>query len=1405
MCACLLILVGSSLFAQRGKDGSKTVSSQNLIVNEYTTLSADVFAGSTSLSVSNSSLNANSVFPAPLSAGDLIMIIQIQGATIKVAMDSTYGEILNYNNCGNYEFCEVAGVPGQTTINLNCPLQHHYSSSGKVQVIRVPRYASLTVNNASSVTGSTWNGSVGGVVAIEVSGNTLLNGSGKIDVSGKGFRGGILNENLSSYGVNNTYWPTGDLGAEKGEGVAGFETVYDQLGGRYCRGAAANGGGGADAHNSGGGGGANAGDINAYNGKGCPDVSNTSWIAAWNLEFNGFAALASSGGGRGGYTFSATNQNALVTPPNNTAWGGDKRDYNGGLGGRPLDYSTGKIFIGGGGGAGDQNDNKGGGGGNGGGIIYLTGYGTVSGTGQFIANGGDGINTSANNGTDGAGGGGGGGTIILNSIGSLTGISAAANGGNGGNQTINAFNQEAEGPGAGGGGGYIAISNGTISKTVNGGNNGTTNSFSLTEFPPNGATKGGVGINNAVIGNYDIITSDTTICSGNYVTLHASAIGVIPVGSVIAWYDNETGGNLLGTGNNFTTPALASTTNFYAGICPGTFRQKIVVNVDQVQPVFSFSPECLGTAIMFSATATSSLGVVSSWQWNFGDGSGTASSQNTSYVYGAASTYNASVTVRDNLGCSSTFTQPVLVFENPSVSFFSDTVSGCGNLTTAFANNTTNGSIYTWIFGDGSTSTAIAPTHQYNSPGNYTVSLTATSVNGCTVTDSIVHLIHVNPLPTAAFQASPVCYGDTVRFIDLSTGNGQPVSSHHWDFGDGAGTSALASPNYFYSSAGNFQVQLMVTNNAGCVDSISLGLAINPAPAINFSPDSTVGCGELSVTFMNNSSGASFYNWDFGDGTGSILTNPTHVYSSPGTYSVVLSGTTGSCSAVDTMANLVVVNPKPMAAFNASSVCLNDTVHFLNASNSNGAMIVSYSWDFGDTGVHSSLVNPDHFYLTAGNYPVKLMVTNQLGCMDSITHPITIYDIPSVNFSASGSSACDSLTVFFTNSSSGAISYMWSFGDGSASASAQPNHLYTTPGNYTVMLDAVSSNGCVQSMAIVNAVTIYNTPFANFSASQSSICPHQCILFQDSSGGNVTSWLWSFPGATPSSSVNQVPGNICYSMPGSYTVSLSVSNGHCTSLRTDSNVIHVNGCLQPVADFICSDTTVCSGSCLTFVSLSQNMTALHWLFPGATPSFSNAINPTNICYAGSGNYDVTLIASNPGQFDTLFLPGFIHVNVAPSAPVIYQAGDTLFVPAYYGYQWNYNGVLLSGETNQFYVAAIPGTYSVTVYDANGCSSASQPYIVSTVGILSVNENDFVHLFPNPASDMLYVELETNPNKKIGIELRNILGEKLAETIEKSPGKTQLFSFNIKSFPAGVYMISIETDMKTVTKKFVKIN
>jgi gliding motility-associated-like protein len=345
------------------------------------------------------------------SPGDMVLIIQMQGAVIDTSNAASFGDILEIGSAGNYEINVVRSVEGNV-IRLKNKILKEYIVGGQVQLIRVPNLGDAAVGNLTALP---WNGKTGGVLAF-VGGNIVLHGN--IDVSGRGFRGGQL-MNLEGTTCPNSFGYFYDItkidsSGLKGEGIAVLPDTHSR-----GRGKAANGGGGGNNHNAGGGGGANFGQ-----------------------------------GGAGGHF-------TCVDDPVSTR----------GIGGGALVFlgsESQKIFMGGGGGAGHSNNHYGFSGGDGGGIV-LAWVNTIQAHPYLIKANGESVgNGSTFN--DGGGGGGAGGAIHIHFGGENPfPIEVQVNGGHGGSIMSN------HGHGGGGGAGALMVNTlpfGTINLAAFGGRNG---------------------------------------------------------------------------------------------------------------------------------------------------------------------------------------------------------------------------------------------------------------------------------------------------------------------------------------------------------------------------------------------------------------------------------------------------------------------------------------------------------------------------------------------------------------------------------------------------------------------------------------------------------------------------------------------------------------------------------------------------------------------------------------------------------------------------------------------------------------------------------------------------------------------------------------------------------------------
>lgn len=1401
---CLAVFSFNS-FAQRGIDGNRIVNVVSTIVNEYTTLISDATAGATFITVAASGLNANTRFGAGnnLAAGDLIMIIQMQGATILGAPDSgvptigfpndaTWGSVTNYNNCGRYEFAQVSSVPNATTINIDCGLTYSYTATGKTQIIRIPRYNNLTITSPGVLTCQLWNGTSGGVVAVEVLANTTINAGASIDASAQGFRGGALFTTTGRTTTTLYSCVSLDVGTNKGEGIAGYDADYTPYGGKYCRGAAANAGGGANVWNCGGGGGGNAGNIASWTGQGNPDLSGAGWATAWNLESAGFAASTSSGGGRGGYSFASSDQNAITlgpgTPGFSNAWGGSYRYNLGGLGGRPLDYSTGRIFMGGGGGAGEQDNGRGTAGGRGGGIVYLMNYGTVSGTGTIISNGANGANTpnsAFNPGVDGAGGAGGAGAIIINSIGIISGISTNVNGGAGGNQVVNFGVTESEGPGGGGGGGYTALSNGVITQTSNGGANGTTNCASLSEFLPNGATKGAAGITNQLISADTINVSNVTICAGNTATLTATLYGTIP--ATITWYSAAIGGTVLGTGSTFTTPVLASTTIYYVGFCPGTYTKPVTVTVNPGLLITVNSPTICpgGTASLIASGGTT-------YAWSAGATSTGVNTANASPAI--TTTYTVSGTTA---GCSGTAVSTVTVNSLPVVTVNSPTI--CAGQTA----NLTAGGATTYAWSAGTTSTGV---NTATATPVITTSYTVTGTTAGCVNTAVSTVTVTTTADATITYVPPVCIGFSAFNMTAATSGGL------WT-GTGITNGAAGTFDPTSSGVGSFIITYTITGACGGTDTALVTVTNNLNSTINnvspfclgslpFNLTAATSGGTWSGTGITNTGTGTFTPSSAGVGTfiitytisGSCGSTDTSIVtvvpnsdativqpgplcnlgspinltaatsggtwsgtgitsSSAGTFNPVTAGVGsfvitysigGSCGSSDT-ATVTVVPTSNATITPVTSICVGASAFNLSATDPGGIWTGT-----GITDSVNGIFNP----ATAGigSFIVTYTISGMCGATD--TAIVNVTSLLNATINAQAPLCAGSSPVNLTAATSGGT---WT-GTGITSGSAGTFNPGIGVGTYIITYTIGGSCGNSDTISItvtppntvsitaISPVCLNTTPF-NFSALPA--------------GG-----AWSGTGITSSFAGTFDPA---VSGAGTFIITYGIS-GVCGDTTTQSIIVNP----LPTPNFTSDISSGCPPLCVQFTESITNScnTMIYNFGDGNTSTSSTATN----CYINAGIYDVNITCTDGNNcIGTTTIPNMINVIALPLAdftftpfPVAPSNITVSFTDASTNsnsWLWNFgdigSGSNTSVSTNPTHIYSAEGNYCITLVASNvsGCSDTTINCIVIA--------NDAVFLIPNvftPNGDLNNDEffITTTSTKQLTCTIYDRWGLKLYE-------------------------------------------
>jgi PKD repeat protein len=366
-----------------------------------------------------------------------------------------------------------------------------------------------------------------------------------------------------------------------------------------------------------------------------------------------------------------------------------------------------------------------------------------------------------------------------------------------------------------------------------------------------------------------------------------------------------------------------------------------------------------------------------------------------------------------------------------------------------------------WDFGD-NTALAYGDTviHGYILPGIYDVTETVINNFGCAGT--ITQQVTVYALPVASFAPTiPACTGNAVNFIDQSTVQNDTITDYLWDFGDQSAFDTLQNPVHIYNNASTYQVSLIVTSLHGCQATITLPVTVYSSPLFNFT-DSLFCFGDTThFTYVSlNSVPVSGWLWDFGDFITSILPNPTHHYNTAGSYNTCLTVTAlNGCS--NTVCKTVTINPKPDAGILSDSVtCIGTATTFTDNSTISSGVINQWSWNFGDGTPLVMTQNTNHLYGNDSTYIVTHKVISDQGCMDIISATIEIVPPPVASFIPDPAFGSPPLPVQFLNTSSGAITYQWTFGDGGTDFGISPTHTYTDTGYYSVTLIAVNSYSC---------------------------------------------------------------------------------------------------------------------------------------------------------------------------------------------------------------------------------------------------------------------------------------------------------------------------------------------------------
>ena len=623
-----------------------------------------------------------------------------------------------------------------------------------------------------------------------------------------------------------------------------------------------------------------------------------------------------------------------------------------------------------------------------------------------------------------------------------------------------------------------------------------------------------------------------------------------------------------------------------------------------------------------------------------------------------------------------------------------------------FTDETTGSpSFWCWSFGDGGAGTTTQnPTHTFSTPGSYTVSLQAS--NGASG-DIVTHTVAVTDGLVAEFSWSPTspAVGQSVHFADETFGS---ATFWSWSFGDASGA-GTQNPTHVFSTPGSYTVSL-VTGNGTSTDSVShtvTAVAGAFVAEFSWSPASpTVG---QSVQFTDETAGSpTFWSWSFGDASGLGIQNPTHVFSTPGSYTVSL--VTGNGTSTDSVSHTVTAVAGAFVAefsWSPASPTVGQSVQFTDETAGSPTF---WSWSFGDAS-GLGIQNPTHTFSAPGSYTVSLVTGNGTSA-DSVSHTVTAVAGAFVaEFSWSPASPTVGQSVQFTDETAGSPTFWsWSFGDASGLGIQNPTHTFSAPGSYTVSL--VTGNGTSTDSVSHTVTAVAGAFVAEFSWSPASPTVGQSVQFTDETAGSPTFWSWSFGDASGLGIQNPTH---TFNAAGSYTVSLVTGNG----TSTDSVSHTVTAVAEAVvAEFSWSPTSPTVGQSVQFTDETTGSPTF-WSWSFGDGSAMTAQNPTH-AFSAAGSYTVSLHAANSTGSDSVSHTVTVADAVmaefrwSPVSPTVGQS--VLFIDESTGsptsWAWSFGDGRVSSSRTPSHAFTAAGSYGVSLRAANGTSSDSLTHPVT---------------------------------------------------------------------------------------------
>jgi PKD repeat protein len=697
-------------------------------------------------------------------------------------------------------------------------------------------------------------------------------------------------------------------------------------------------------------------------------------------------------------------------------------------------------------------------------------------------------------------------------------------------------------------------------------------------------------------------------------------------------------------------------------------------------------------------------------------------------------------------------------------------------------------------------------THQFTEYKYYTVNLTATNAFGSNLSGNT--LIHgVPPVPVAAWHKTPAG-GEApieIHFVDDTDYSYSPNQTQLWQFGDGSANSTEQSPYKTYTVAGNYTVNLTVSDDGGTNKSANQWVNITAmVPVVaDFTGSPLEGTGY--VGFTDTSTGnATAWSWNWGDASAnSTIQNPGHVFpAGDGLYTVTHTASKTGSSDTKQKTNYIRIYGYPVANFTANVTSgLVPLNIFVNDTSTGTGIGTMFNWSWGDGTGNGTVRNMSHTYSTPGLYNITFTTANPQYTDSMVkTNYITVNNNPPVaNFTTNVTSGYSPFSVSFNDTSTNSpTSWNWSFGDGTYGTTQNITHLYTTwigntKATFNVSLNATNSGG---SNTTANT-TLTEYPLNNIIGQNKTYYSDNSqthVAFTNTiSNGTATTYNWNWGDGT-----SNTTKNLTHIFPTTYWVTYpvvsNVSNAYSYNNTTTSVIAGVisstfwdvigEGDYQNIRDNS-SDGPInfhnvmlnsTSGSLLGYPNATSANLSLYYPNGTVLLSQNRAINSSNdfwVNVSQIGAYGAGMNVSNGYQTTSTGWPyGHLFINnltpkwtsnvTSGAAPLTVSFTDatTSYNYTWFGtfdnvaWDWGFNDGTSNVTTqNATHTFTTPGTYKIYHWvkdenDLNVSNIGTTPYDAVTINVTASPVYPTADFTTNvsigyPSYDVLFTDVSTN--------------------------------------------------------------